>query len=282
VRKFLCCWMIGVCLIGCAGNRQAAPPDSQLAKVQRTSVYFHGEGSDRDVRRFQKFLEIALEDYDMVLTDASRNADATVKVGIKREDGSGYLYTQLLWITLVSHDGQQFVSKSCGTVSTSNSIFKEPITYVPIEFPVNWEKEHPHFAIYMNDTDLKRFEGLLPGLKKALADKNYRLVKSRAEADGELKKLQIQKLAIPMVTRNLDIDYEVLDKDFNRVSYTSGKGLTSVVYAGAQPAIKLESIPCRLTIETFSVGASDGFWDKAHRIAGEIQEHIRKTETHSN
>jgi hypothetical protein len=269
-------------LIGCTDNPHAALPDSQQAKVQRPKVYFHGEGSDRDIRRFQKFLAIALEDYDMVLTDASRDADATVKVGIKRKDDSGYLYTRLLWITFGSHDGQQFVSKSCGAVSTSDSVFKEPITYVPVEFPVNWTKDHPYYAVYVNDTDLKGFEDLLPYLKQELAYKNYRLVKSRAEADGELKRLQIQKLAIPMVTRNLYIDYEVLDKNFNRVSFTSGKGPTSVVYAGAQPAIKLGNIPCQRMIETFSADASDGFWDKAHRIVGEIQEHIRKTETHSN
>jgi hypothetical protein len=282
MRKSLCCWTVSFCFIGCAGNPHVTLPDAQLTKVQRTGVYFHGEGSDRDVRRFQKFLEIALDDNDMVLTDSSGKADTTVKVRIKRADGSGYLYTQLFWITLGARDGQQFVSKWCGAVGTSDSIFKEPITFVPMEFPVNWTKKYPHFAVYLDDTDLKGFEGLFPFLKKELADKNYRLVKSRAEADGELKRIQIQKLAIPMVTRNLDIDYEVLDKDFNRVSYTSGKRQTRVVYAGVQPAIKLENIPCRQTIETFSVGAEDGFWNEAHIIADEIQEHIRKIETHSN
>ena len=273
-------WLIvSVFLTGCTTTQQAAPAEPE----KNAKVYYQGKGSERDVRRFRMFLDIALDDRGMAFADSTASADAVVKVQFRQEEGTKTLQAPVVWTTLVSRNGEEYVLRSCNGVSTSTSIYSQPVKYVDaIELPASWKLEHSPFAVYVDDNAFPGFEELLKAVKDRLAQHGYRVVKTRPESDGELKSIKIQKLAIPMRVLYSNRDYEVFDKDSKRFSYTSGKGFDDMTYLGVQPPIKQENLPCRQTLVGFGNNDSqDGFLFDANRIAKAIQEHFSK-EAHSN
>ena len=141
MRSILYGCITGVCLIGCVGNPQATSPSNDQTKNQTVKVYFQGEGPGREVIRFQKFLEIALDEVGMTRTDSTQDADITVSMDITHENTTEHLYAPVVWIAITSNAHQEYVLKSCNTVSTGTSVFDEPIKSVePIRLPSAWEK----------------------------------------------------------------------------------------------------------------------------------------------
>jgi hypothetical protein len=274
------CVLVGLTVIACAVVPRAASSGLQSLQGQAAKVFFHGKGPDREVRRFQKFLEIALDDLDMTRTDSARDADMTVNVDITREEKTEHLYAPVVWITVASADHQEYSLQSCNVVSDSTSIFDEPIKSLEaIKLPDEWKKRGRHFAIYMNDAEIQGFKELVPLLRRKLMDENYQITQARGEADAELKSIKLQKLAVPMRAVTLHRSYEVLDRQSNRFFYTVGSGSSDVTYKGVEPGIKLENLPCGRTIEHFAVDY-DGAWRDARDIAKNIRKHIDAA--HSN
>jgi hypothetical protein len=129
----------------CASYSQANPSGMQPSKGAK--IYFHGKGPDREVRRFQKFLDIALDDFDMVRTDSARDAAASIDMEITREEKTEHLYAPVLWITIASNDHQEYTLKSCNSVSDRNTIFNEPIESIEKPtLPVDWKKRGSHLG----------------------------------------------------------------------------------------------------------------------------------------
>ena len=280
MRSFLSGFMVGAFMVGCATNPHTAPSASELGKSQGVKIYFQGEGSDREVKRFQKFLDIALDDYGMARVDSAANADEIVKLQFKTQKGTAHLYTPLVWITLASRNDEEYLFKSCNNVSTDTTVFTEPIKYLdPVKIPANWKKTHPHFAVYIDESGFKSFEELVKLLEKKLVEKNYTVVRNRAEADAVLKSIKIQKLAIPMQTIDHTRSFRIVDQRSGS-EYMSGNG-GEMTYIGAEKSVKVENLPCGPMIQDFGHHTSDRSWDDASRIADTIQEHVGKA-AHSN
>jgi hypothetical protein len=271
--------LMGLVLIACATVRHAA--SVQSAKSQGAKVYFRGKGPDRDVRRFQKFLEIALDDVGLTRTDSARDADITVEMDITREDKTEHLYAPVVWIAITSNDHQEYVLKSCNMVSTSNSVFDEPIKSIePIRLPSAWKKQNSHLAVFLNEPEAKGMKYLLPAVKQSLTEGGYQITQTRANAEAELHDIKLQKLAIPMKAVTVHHSYEIFDRQSSRFSYARGTGSDDVTYMGVEPGIKLENLPCAGTVEHFAMD-SEGAWRDARTIAKNISIHLDKA-THSN
>jgi hypothetical protein len=260
---------------------QAAPSRLQSSKSQGARVFLRGKGPDREVRRFQKFLEIALDDFDMTRTDSVRDADMTVNVDITREEKTEHLYAPVVWIAFMSNDHQEYVLKSCNVVSTSNSVFDEPIKSIEqIRLPAAWKKRKSHLAVFVTEPEAKGMKDLLPTVQHSLTENGYQITQVRSDADAELQSIKLQKLAIPMKAVTVRRSYEIFDRQSSRFSYTTGTGSADVTYIGVEPGIKLENLPCAVTVEHFAV-ASEGAWQDARTIAKSIKTHLDKA-THSN
>ena len=273
------CGLICITLLGCTSKPQAAPPAVESGKRQAAKVYFHGEGTDRDVKRFPKFLDIALDDYGMTRTDSSKDADATVKMRFSQEDKTQNVYSPVVWITMASRDHQQYIFKSCNSVSTGTSIFDEPIKYiVPFKLPADWKPHNGRMAVYVNGAEVKGLQDLVPNVKQRLADDGYRIAQERGDADAELQSIKLQKLAVPMHIVVANRGFELLDR--NSEKFDSSDEYGDHTYVGVEPGINLENLPCRQSLETFG-NRPDGSWDTAHTIAQKIREHLDQT-LHSN
>ncbi len=274
------CGLVGLMLMGCASHPQASPP-AQSAKSTTAKVYFHGEGPDKDVRRFQKFLEIALDDFDMVRTDSSSNADATIKMRFSKEDKAEHLYVPVVWITMTSRDHQQYIFKSCTSVSTGASIFDKPVeSIVPFKLPADWKPHDGRLAVYVKDAEVKGLQELVPTVKQQLAEDGYRIEHAHGNADAELQSIKLQKLAIPMHAVISHRDFELLDRNLEQYYSESGEGFGDLTYTGVEPGINLENLPCRQTLENFG-NNYEGPWATARDIAKRIREHLDKA-AHSN
>jgi len=262
----------------CASHSQANPSGMQTSKGAK--IYFHGKGPDREVRRFQKFLDIALDDFDMVRTDSARDAAASIDMEITREEKTEHLYAPVLWITIASNDHQEYTLKSCNSVSNRNSIFTEPIQSIDKPaLPVDWKKRGSHLAIYVKDPEIKGMPELTPSLIASFKEGGYEIAQERARADAELQSVKMQKLAIPMRSIVVSRSYEISDRQSNR-PFMTGRTSGDVTYVSVDPAVKLENLPCRMTVETFGQ-ENDGAWQSARNIAKDIRKHLDKA-THSN
>jgi len=273
------CWLISLTVIACAIVAQAVSFGLQSSQSQRASVFFRGKGPDRDVRRFQKFLEIALDDFNMSRTESARDADITVNMDITREQKTEHLYAPVVWITITSVNHEEYVLKSCNVVSTNNSIFNEPIKLLMVSLPGAWKKHNSRLAVYVDDLQVKGSRELLPTVKQGLIENGYQIAQARASADAELQSIKLQKLAIPMQTIIVHRSYEVFDRQSNRFSYSTGTS-SDMTYIGVEPGIKLENLPCVGTVEHFAVD-SEGAWRDARNIAKNIRTHLDKA-AHSN
>ena len=275
------CGLVGLMVIASTTIPQAASSGLQSPKGQGAKVFFRGKGPDRDVRRFQKFLEIALDDLDMTRTDSARDADITVSMDITREEKTEHLYAPVVWIAIMSNDHQEYVLKSCNEVSTSNSVFDEPIKSVePIKLPAAWKKHKSRLTVFVTEQEAKGMKGLLQTVKQSLIENGYQITQARSDADAELHDIKLQKLAIPMKAVTVRRSYEIFDRQSSRFSYTAGTGSGDVTYMGVEPGIKLENLPCARTVEHFAVD-SEGAWRDARTIAKNIKTHLDKA-THSN
>ena len=276
--KAILCWLIGLTVIACATVPLAVSGVLQ-SQSQGAKVFFRAKGPDRDVRRFQKFLEIALEDFNMSRTESARDADITVNMDITREQKTEHLYAPVVWIAITSVDHQEYVVKSCNVVSTSNSVFNEPIKLTTVSLPGEWKKHSSRLAVYVDDQQVKGSTELLPMVKQGLIENGYQIAQGRATADAELQSIKLQKLAIPMQTVIVHRSYEVFDRQSNRFSYSKGTS-SDMTYIGVDPGIKLENLPCAGTVEHFAVD-SEGAWRDARNIVKNIQTHLDKA-AHSN
>ena len=264
-------------LMACAAAPQTPSPGassgSSLAKI-----FFKASGPERDVKRFQKFLDLAFDDLGMTLVDSVRDADATINMEIEREDKTVYLYAPVVWLTFVSAGNERFIASSCNTVSDNQSVFEEPIdSFSTIKLPSVWKKRGAHFVIYFNEPDIKGTKMPIPALKQGLAEDGYQITDAPAGADARLANIRLQRLSIPMQGTVVKRRYEV----FNRQSKLmfSGSGSGEVTYKGVDPGIKLEVLPCNDTVKTFGRD-SDGTWREASRIARSVRENLDKV--HSN
>lgn len=281
MRRILCCGMIAACLIGCAGNPQAAPPDPPPATGQAIKVYFKVEGSDHDVKRFQRFVDIALDDYGMLRESSAANANAIVKVQLKEpEEKERDVYAPVSFVTFTSSPHEGFTVRSCNSVYGQKTT--EPMTYVDvIHLPSTWTKEFPHLSIYMDESRFNISEGLVKNLKERLAEAHYRVAKSKAEADAEVTNIKVQILTIPMRAMIRSRHYEIVDRESDQV-YSTMNG-TDDFWLGPNTSINLKNFPCGQTIATFGQTTStDPFWSDASSIAKTIQEHSNKKAAHSN
>jgi hypothetical protein len=271
-------FMIGVLLAGCGTKPQA----SALKPEKSARVYYEGSGSEHDVKRFGKFLDIALDDSGLVRADSAANADAVVKIQFKQEESTGRLCSPVLWATFISGKGEERTEKICNTVSSGENIFEKPVDDLggPIKLPSNWSKASGKPAIYINDPAFKGSENLLSVLTKLLSSDNYRLVHSRAEADAELKSISLQKLVVPMRILIHSEDYEVFDKNSVRLFSSNGNSQT---YLGVEKSVNVANLPCGSQFDSFGRDDyQDPFWGNAHQIAIKIQEEISKQAAHSN
>ena len=277
--RFWC--SIGVLLTGCTFNPHAAPSAGETQGKQIAKVYFHGEGPERDVKRFQKFLTIALDDFGMAPTDSSRDADATIKMRFSNEDDTEHLYSPVVWMTFTSLDHQEYVAKSCNTVSNAYSVFDEPIKSLSkVTLPAGWKKRNPRLAIYINDQEVKGPKELLPTVNRSLAEDGYQITQKRADADAELQSIKLQKQAVPMRTSVFYRSYDVFDRQSHLIVGTLGKGNRSITHIGVEPGIKTDNLACASQVQNFGID-NDSSWGDAHDIAKAIRQHLDKA-THSN
>jgi hypothetical protein len=262
----------------CASHSQANLSGAQPSKGAK--IYFHGKGPDREVRRFQKFLDIALDDFDMVRTDSAQDAAASIAMEITREEKTEHLYTPVLWITIASNDRQEYTLKSCNSVSNNSSIFTAPIQSIDkATLPDDWKKRGRHLAIYVKDSEIKGMPELAPSLIASFKEGGYEIAQERARADAELQSVKMQKMAIPMRSIVVSRSYEISDRQSNR-PFTTGRSSGDVTYVSVDPAVKLENLPCRSTVETFGQDNDSG-WRIARNIAKDIRKHLDKA-PHSN
>lgn len=270
--------LISLMAMGYASHSQAVPSGTQLSKGAK--IYFHGKGPEREVRRFRKFLDIALDDFDMTRTDSARDAATSIDMEITQEEKTEYLYAPVLWIAIASNDRQEYILKSCNSVSTSNSIFTDPIQSIQrATLPEGWKKRGSHFAIYVNDAEIKGMRELAPVLKRSLKEDGYEIAQERARADAELQSVKMQKLAIPMRSIVVSRSYEISDRQSNR-PYSTGRGSGEVTYVSVDSGVKLENLPCRINVETIGQD-NDGAWRIARSIAKDIRKHLDNA-AHSN
>lgn len=268
--------MFGLVLVASA----AAPTPSSGTSSGSASakIFFKGRGPEREVRRFQKFLDLAFDDLGLVLADSARDADATIDMEIEREEKTVYLYTPVVWLTFVSAEKEEFIASSCNTVSDNKSVFEEPIdSFSTVKLPAAWKRRGAHFVIYVNELQMKEMKLALPVLKRSLAEDGYQITEAPTSADARLTNIRLQKLSIPMQAAVVKRTYEV----FNRQSKLmfSGSGSGEVTYKGVDPGIKLEVLPCNETVKTFGRD-SDETWRYAHIIAKNVRENLDKA--HSN
>jgi hypothetical protein len=274
--KFL--WVIiGVFVVGCATKPQAAPPE----QAKSAKVYYEGTGSDHDVKRFGKFLDIALDDYGLTRTDSATNADAVVKVQFEEKEEIASLYSPVVWATFTSRKGEEYIVKSCSSVSSGDNIFKQPIKYVgDVTLPVAWKKGQENLSIYIDEPALKDSAELVKVLKESLPEQHYRLVKTRSEADAELKSIVLQKFSAPERTIAHSHTYQIVDKESRRIS--SGTGNSST-YLGLEKSVNVKNIPCGATMASYgNVSSYDSLWGEAKDMAKAIHKDINKEAANSN
>jgi hypothetical protein len=270
-------WLIGVLAIGCASRPSAAPPEAEALKKRQLKVYFEGEGPEQDIHRFQKFLEIALKDSGLAATDSSRDADATIKMRFSHEQRTEHQYSPVVWITLASPDRREYVAKSCNSISTSNSIFDGPIKSLnPVKLPAEWKKRGPVPVVYMSDSEMHGAGELLSLVKQRFVEDGYRITGKRGEEDAALQSIQVQKLAIPMRVDAYHLDEEVLDRNWNRIMWSSGRerhepGTGFITYLGVEQGIKRENLPCKPMTGQLGV---DGDQQSARAIAEAIRRYF--------
>lgn len=269
-------------LNGCAKTR-SAPAASGETAGQTGKVYFQGSGPDREVRRFQKILEIALDDKHLQLVDSTKDADAVVKATIKIQEKTTYLHIPRFLATVVSNDHKRYELQECNSMSTSEEIYSHKVDYVPFDLPPDWIQAHPHFAVYIDESKFKGHDELIAAFRKRLTEKGYRIANDASGSDGALSSIMMQRLDVPMSVLSRQIQFEVFDKDGKRYYYTSGGGSTDTFYLGVAPPFKLETLPCRQEIKGFrTMDMADGSWREARGIAQTIRERIGKTIVHSN
>jgi hypothetical protein len=263
--------IIGVFLTGCVTKPQApATKPGQSARV-----YYQGTGAEHDAKRFGKFLDIALDDNGLVRVDSAANADAVVKVQFEETKEMSSLYAPVLWITFVSPKGEEFVAKSCNSVSSGDSVFRDPIKSIDyVKFPVTWKKVHENFAIYIDKSAHKDLSELVKVVTEGLVEQHYSLVNNRLEADAELKSIVMQKFSVPERTIVHSHSYEIVDKESGR--FSSGTG-NSTTYLGLEESVNVKNLPCGTTMASYgNVGGLDSLWSSASDIAKTIHEHISK------
>jgi hypothetical protein len=264
-------------LAGCSNK-----PQSPLAETAKgAKVYYEGTGSERDVKRFGQFFDIALGDNDLVHADSLANADIVMKMRLSEKEDVDHLYAPVVWIIATSRKGEEYTVKSCNSVSNAESIFTEPVRNVSdFKLPIAWRQGNPDFAVYIDEPVLKGPQGLVEALKTTLAEQHYRITGTASDADAELKSMTVQKFIVPVRTILHSQDYEIVDKSSGRLFSGSGSSRT---YLGVEKSVNLKDLPCGETMNTFGNSSSDDpFWSKAKNIAKSIHEHISKQAAHSN
>ncbi len=250
----------------------AVRPFKDAPAAPQPKVYLDIKGQERLAKRFAKFLEIALDDYNLQRIDSSRGADFTIRAEIKDQDGTKDLYAPLVHFILSSHNDKDRMVNLCSTVSTSESVYKDKLTFLPVTLPPEVVSKNPHLSVYIDQPSAKAAE-LIPLLKKGLQDGNFKIALSPAEADAQIKDLQLQRLSVPMRVTNRSITFDVLDKD-SRFYYTSGSGYSDTFYI--EPTIKVEGLPCADTFLHFQDSTDNTSWRDAARIAKSIRERVDK------
>jgi hypothetical protein len=261
-------FIISVFMAGCATKPQAASPESAKGK----KVYYEGTGSEHDVKRFGQFLDIALDDYGLVPANSAAEADYVVKVELTKKESTRPLYSPVLWITFKSNKGEEYIDKTCNTVSTAADVFEKPAENwgATVKFPAGWEKGNEKLAVYVDASLLKDSATLVKAVESALLSENNRIVQSRAEADVELKNVSLQKLIVPEKVIVYSQNYEVSDK--NSGSFSSGKGGVPI-YVGLDDSVNIKNLPCGTSFTNFgSVDKSAPYWFDARQIAKNISE----------
>lgn len=271
-----------IALGGCSGFR-TAPPTSGASAAQMGRVYFQGTGSDHEVRRFHKILEIALDDNHLQRVDSSKDADAVVKATINIEEKTTFLHVPRVLATVTSNDNKRYQFQQCNGMSTRSGSYSHTADYVTFEVPQDWAQAHPHFAVYIDESKFKGHGDLIASFKKNLNEKGYKIANDPSASDGALTSIMMQMMDVPMSVLRRDIQYEVFDKNGMLYYYTSGRGATDTSYLGLTPPFKVETLPCSNQIKTYkAVDMEDGSWQEARGIAKTISERIGKTIVHSN
>jgi hypothetical protein len=274
--------LIVVGFAGCSKAR-TAPPSSGASAGQMGKVYFQGTGSEQETRRFQKILEIALDDNDLQRVDSSKDADAVVKATITRRETTTHIRVPRLLVTLVSRDNKKYELEECHGMSTADDIYSNKAEYVaPFELPQDWTAAHPHFAIYIDESKFNGYEELIASFKQRLMDKGYKVASEASASDGELSTIRMQRLEVPMRVMNREVEFVVFDKDGRRYYSNAAGEATDITYLGVEPPLKLETLPCREQVKSFKTFDIDGSSRDAHGIARTISENIGKTVVHSN
>lgn len=277
MRSILWCWIAGVFLIGCARNPQAAAPDPQLTKRQTIKVYFKLEGADRDVTRFQRFVDIALDDQGMTREVSAAKADAIVYVQLKeKEEQQSVVYVPVSFITFAAPKHEEYTLRSCNSVSNRKEA--EPFTYVDaIKLPADWKKAFPKLTVYIDESKVKGSEELIKALKARLAEAHYAVARSKSGADAEVTSVKVQTLSVPMRTMDRARHYEIRERPSDK-PYSTMNG-TDTTWLGPNTSINLNNFPCGQAIATFGeTGFVDSFWSDANSITKAIQKHITKNE----
>src|SRR5439155_7576660 len=79
-------WLGAVCCVnGCNSNRDLVSSTIQPNPNIRR-VYVDANGPDKAVRRFEQFLDIALDDFGMTKVNEPRNADITLDISIREKE----------------------------------------------------------------------------------------------------------------------------------------------------------------------------------------------------
>ncbi|HKT52083.1 MAG TPA: hypothetical protein VJV96_17405 [Candidatus Angelobacter sp.] len=252
------------------GERKDAAPG------QMPTVYFEGKGPDPLVRRFGRFLDIALDDYNLQKANSAKGADITIKARFKEDQESRDLYAPLIHFVLRSRDNKDQMVNLCNSVSTSESVFKEKINYLG---NITLPDSKRHLSVYVDEASAKIPADLIVMLKKGLADSGYKVTGSPADADAQLKNLQLGRLAVPMRAETRSLEFEVFDRNATKFFYTSGSGTSDVRYLSPQPGLNLDKLPCWSTFENFQGETVEtAFWSEASRIAKTIRKHVNEEE----
>lgn len=182
--KQLSGWIVAIMLAAGHQSTPAANLPGESTHPQGLKIYLRAEGPDPLVKRFAKFLDIALEDHGFRRVNTPGEADRELLVSISERPGEESLFGDFMEADLVLKDGSPLKLKSCQRIVESF----DTTSLDSLSIPYDWRKQHSSISTYYMGASGKEAEAFAKGMSFT----GYRPA-SRKDADIIVKRLNVRR-----------------------------------------------------------------------------------------
>jgi hypothetical protein len=261
-----------IVLAGCSAIcAKAQSPDLEVrhsSSQPAKKVYVKYHGPERLTRRFSRFFEIAVDDYQIALASKPGEADARMEVTITEEDTHEMINGKILHAGLLLRGGEHTTLHSCQSTGTGSSSVDNNVLFGVLSasgLASELKKSRPEVKTVWVDPIKGNVDPVVIGAIKAeLTKGDFRTAASAASADAVLRTMGItvEPIGISGTARHINIEISGVTNYSSKTSQVIYKTIDKDVPERFQPC--LNDTKSYLTPRR---NGTDEFWNSAAAAA---------------